>query len=159
MADAARAEQDLEGVSQEGLDAAQVMDALGPDWQAPLTDFQLRDLGKLLSLRHGANFSVPGAGKTRVALAVYVAARRAGRASRLLVVAPKSAFEAWLDESAAVVRTGPISTSILSGRQAVSDGELVLVNYERLTQTHSALTSMLLGSQTMMVLDLSLIHI
>lgn len=33
---------------------------LGSSWTADLTSFQRRDIAKLLSLRHGANFSVPG---------------------------------------------------------------------------------------------------
>src|SRR5262249_793183 len=36
-----------------------------------LTDNQVRDLGRLLRLAHGANFSVPGAGKTATLLAAY----------------------------------------------------------------------------------------
>lgn len=58
-----------------------------------LRDFQLRDLSKLVSLRHGANFSVPGAGKTTVTLAVNLLVCPADHA--LLVVAPKNAFVAW----------------------------------------------------------------
>ena len=50
-------------------------DEFGDGWAAPLTSFQERDLGKLLELNHGANFSVPGAGKTRVALAAMQAFR------------------------------------------------------------------------------------
>ena len=34
-----------------------------------LRDFQLRDLQRMLAIQNGANFSVPGAGKTTVALA------------------------------------------------------------------------------------------
>jgi hypothetical protein len=58
-----------------------------------LRDFQLRDLSKLLSLKHGANFSVPGAGKTTVALALNLLACPPDHA--FLVVAPKNAFGAW----------------------------------------------------------------
>lgn len=58
-----------------------------------LKDFQLSDLRKLLSLKHGANFSVPGAGKTTVTLALHLLACPADHA--LLVVAPKNAFAAW----------------------------------------------------------------
>lgn len=52
---------------------------LGETWRGELSEFQLRDIAKLLSLQHGANFSVPGAGKTRVALAVYAAQKAQGR--------------------------------------------------------------------------------
>lgn len=58
-----------------------------------LRDFQYRDLAKLLSLKHGANFSVPGAGKTTVTFALHLLAFPADFA--LMVVAPKNAFTAW----------------------------------------------------------------
>ena len=58
-----------------------------------LTKFQKRDLGKLLSLKHGANFSVPGAGKTTVTFALHLLACPADYS--LLVVAPKNAFGVW----------------------------------------------------------------
>jgi hypothetical protein len=57
-----------------------------------LTDRQLRNLGRLLALRHGANFSVPGAGKTATLLAIFEALRGLDEVDRLLVVAPKNAF-------------------------------------------------------------------
>jgi SNF2 family DNA or RNA helicase len=60
-----------------------------------LKDFQLRDLGHLLSLANGANFSVPGAGKTTVTFALNVLTRKPGQ--QFFVVAPKSAFQAWRD--------------------------------------------------------------
>ena len=72
---------------------------LSQDWAAPLTDFQRRDVGKLIELSHGANFSVPGAGKTRATLALFDARRRFGVVNRLLVVCPKSAFESWQFEA------------------------------------------------------------
>jgi SNF2 family DNA or RNA helicase len=58
-----------------------------------LKPFQLRDLQRLLSLPNGANFSVPGAGKTTVTLALHLLARQPGQ--HLLVIGPKAAFPAW----------------------------------------------------------------
>ena len=72
-----------------------------------LRPFQLRDAGRLLALPNGANFSVPGAGKTAVTYAVYEAERSAGRVTKLLVVAPLSAFAAWQDEANACFDTPP----------------------------------------------------
>jgi len=60
-----------------------------------LKDFQLRDLSQLLHLPNGANFSVPGAGKTTVTFALHLLAR--GEGQHLIVVAPKAAFQAWKD--------------------------------------------------------------
>jgi len=68
-------------------------------FQRALRPFQLRDLCLILALSHGANFSVPGAGKTSVTYAVYEAERVRGRVERLLVVAPLSAFDAWVDDA------------------------------------------------------------
>ncbi len=58
-----------------------------------LTTFQLRDLCHLVSLPHGANFSVPGAGKTTVAFALHLLVRQPGH--HFFVVCPRSAFPAW----------------------------------------------------------------
>lgn len=62
----------------------------------PLTAEQLRNVRKLTAWASGATFSVPGAGKTTEALALY-AFRRAPQ-SRLLVVCPKNAFAAWEEQ-------------------------------------------------------------
>lgn len=60
-----------------------------------LRDFQLRDLSHLLALSNGANFSVPGAGKTTVTFALHMLTRQPGQ--HFIVVAPKAAFQAWMD--------------------------------------------------------------
>jgi hypothetical protein len=58
-----------------------------------LKDHQMADALKMASLANAATFSVPGAGKTTVAIAVHLLATEPG--TRLLVVAPKNAFSAW----------------------------------------------------------------
>lgn len=58
-----------------------------------LTGFQVRDLIRLTALRHGANFSVPGAGKTTVTLALHLLI--CGPETHVMIVAPKNAFAAW----------------------------------------------------------------
>ncbi|GHH72210.1 DNA helicase [Kitasatospora indigofera] len=124
---------------------------LGEDWQGPLTGFQRRDISQLLSLRHGANFSVPGAGKTRVALSVYAALRARGEVRRLLVVSPKSAYEAWQFESETCFNT-PLRTAVLSGTPDPGT-ELLIVNYERLDRSLGALASWLKAAPAMLILD------
>ncbi|MDI5962107.1 DEAD/DEAH box helicase [Streptantibioticus silvisoli] len=128
-----------------------VLDRLGADWSGPLTEFQLRDIAKLLSLTHGANFSVPGAGKTRTTLAVYAALREAGTAQRLLVVSPKSAYEAWQEESRLCFTSPPAFEVMEKGRTAAA--EVLLVNYERLKQSKAKLADWLSAAPSMLVLD------
>jgi len=65
-----------------------------------LTGGQVTNLQRLLALAHGANFSVPGAGKTSTALALYEVLRHEGDVDCLIVVAPKNAFVAWDQELA-----------------------------------------------------------
>jgi SNF2 family DNA or RNA helicase len=125
--------------------------SLGDEWEAPLNEFQRRDIAKLLSLQHGANFSVPGAGKTRVALAVYAAQRAQGAVSRLLVVCPKSAYESWQYETGVSFRR-PLRTHIL-GRSFDQWAEVLIVNYEKLDRSLPALAGWLQDGPSMIILD------
>ncbi|WP_406330324.1 DEAD/DEAH box helicase [Streptomyces sp. NBC_00203] len=125
---------------------------LGAGWQADLTSFQLRDIGELLSLGHGANFSVPGAGKTRTALAVFSALREQGEVRRLLVVCPKSAYEAWQFEGDACFKE-PLLTSVMDNGSLDPEADVVLVNYERLSGSVSRLAEWLRTAPAMFVLD------
>ncbi|MEY9991621.1 SNF2 family DNA or RNA helicase [Streptomyces sp. V4I8] len=131
--------------------ADDVLSLLGDTWQADLNTFQRRDIAKLLSLGHGANFSVPGAGKTRVALAVYAAQRAQGGASRLLVVCPKSAYESWRYETA-VCFSYPLRTHVLDG-SLDQWAEVLIVNYERLDRSLPLLANWLKAAPSMIILD------
>ncbi|MEU7664587.1 DEAD/DEAH box helicase [Streptomyces lincolnensis] len=128
-----------------------VLGMLGHTWKEDLNSFQRRDIAKLLSLGHGANFSVPGAGKTRVALAVYAAQRAHGNVSRLLVVCPKSAYESWRYETA-VCFSYPLRTHVLDG-SLDQWAEVLIVNYERLDRSLPLLANWLKSAPSMIILD------
>lgn len=117
-----------------------------------LTDFQRANVGKLLHLRNGANFSVPGAGKTTVALAVYEAEKLAGKVKRLLVVAPLSAFEAWEEETKICLNPAP-NLEIFSGVSIATATEILVVNYQRLSSGYSKIADWVAADSTMVVLD------
>lgn len=95
-----------------------------------LREFQRRDLGRLLYLRHGANFSVPGAGKTTVTYVLHAIERAQGRVDRLLVVCPISAFDAWENEVARVLSPPLRVARWRSG--TIPQADVVLTNYQRL---------------------------
>ena len=122
------------------------------EWNAPLTDFQRRDIGALLGLRHGANFSVPGAGKTRVTLAVFSARRDSGAVTRMLVVCPKSAFESWHAESRICFPGDALRTAVMDS-PTPPNADIVLVNYERLPDARPALIQWLRRQPALLVLD------
>lgn len=154
-------------LSRDGEDAAALRDlAAGPpatiDVDAALNggnfriirslrDFQLRDLAKLLSLRHGANFSVPGSGKTTVAYATHAIEQARGRVDKLLVVAPLSAFGAWQEDAEAVLSPAP-TVGRFAGA-GVPSTNVVLVNYQRLPGALEDLLTWAAGHRVHLVLD------
>ncbi|MEV7638076.1 DEAD/DEAH box helicase [Pseudarthrobacter enclensis] len=105
-----------------------------------------------MALNHGANFSVPGAGKTRASMAVYAARRAAGSIERMLVVCPKSAFESWAYEAGVCFNGEPITTHIWTGGPP-PDVDILLVNYERLPNSLPPLITWMKTASTLLVLD------
>ncbi|MGW0930047.1 DEAD/DEAH box helicase [Streptomyces sp. NPDC002644] len=153
--DAATAEQRLNAPSEGPVQAPSALgeldELLGPHWTGDLTAFQRRDVSRLLELRHGANFSVPGAGKTRVALALFAAMRERGEVRRMLVVCPKSAYEAWQSEVGDCFKE-PLRTEVMTSFPEAGT-ELVLVNYERLSRHTASLAAWFRAAPAMVVLD------
>lgn len=146
-ADAAILERSLQSVT-----AILPTPSFGANWSGGLTDLQVQNVAKLQALMHGANFSVPGAGKTRVSLAVFEGSRSAQQVSRLLVVCPKSAFESWQSEAEVCFPLNPPRVSIMNG-QGVPAADIVLINYERLPDATSVLVSWLRAAPAMLILD------
>ncbi|WP_196217868.1 DEAD/DEAH box helicase [Streptomyces blattellae] len=152
LQDARTVETRLAGTGAAGeVDPDDVPSLLGDNWKGDLSAFQRRDIAKLLSLQHGANFSVPGAGKTRVALAVYAAQKAVGHARRLLVVCPKSAYDSWRFETSECL-THALRVNVLDG-SLDQWAEVLVVNYERLDRSLSMLTAWLAAQPSMIILD------
>lgn len=63
-----------------------------------LKDHQLRAAYHLHLIQNGANFSVPGSGKTSVVLALYQKLRNEGKVNGLFVVGPAACFGPWRTE-------------------------------------------------------------
>ena len=125
-----------------------------------LTAPQIRDLGRLLRLRHGANFSVPGAGKTATLLATYEASRGDGPLERLLVVAPKNAFLSWEEEIALCYDENhrPTVARISGGEEKASetlrgDPEIALITYQFLPNVLDKVSAWCRNHKTHLVLD------
>jgi len=96
-----------------------------------LTPRQQENILYLLDMTNGANFSVPGAGKTLTALCVWQILKERDFLRKLLVVCPRSAFEAWqLEPFDSFGFTG--KTEIYSGLITNESTEICLVNYEQL---------------------------
>jgi len=128
-------------------------------FQRVLTESQVRNLRRLLALRHGANFSVPGAGKTATLLATYEALRYSGAVDRLLVVLPKNAMLAWEDEIAECFPADPPIVRRLRGGydgvvQALRDDpEVCLITYQLLPNVYSIVSEWCYRHKAHVVLD------
>ncbi|WP_171136798.1 DEAD/DEAH box helicase [Ruegeria sp. HKCCC1038] len=127
-----------------------------------LREFQVRDLKHLLSLQNGANFSVPGAGKTTVTFALHLLTRQPN--TKLIVIGPKSAFSAWsavVDECVGEDAPDWVKEPfrILTGgaeavrRGLMSDANRFVINYEQLLSVPDVFTGFLARNQVHLVLD------
>jgi SNF2 family DNA or RNA helicase len=127
-----------------------------------LRDFQIDDVQQLLTLANGANFSVPGAGKTTVSLALHLLTRT--EETRLLVVAPKNAFLAWqqvvqdcMDDSKVAGCAEPF-TILRGGSDAVehsleTSGQRFLITYDQLVRIPNLISTFLARNRVHLILD------
>lgn len=127
-----------------------------------LKPFQLRDLQRLLSLENGANFSVPGAGKTTVTLALHVLTRKPGQI--FLVIGPKASFPAWREVVHECIRADApdgnaelfviLSASGEPLQSALSSGATrFVISYDLMIQNAEILTNFVALNKVHLVLD------
>jgi len=127
-----------------------------------LKQFQIRDLSHLLSLANGANFSVPGAGKTTVTFALHTLVRRPGH--HFLVVAPKAANQAWQDIVHECMEVGAKDGgdepfTLLDGNEKMTHSILnsgatrFIISYDLMIRQQSVLSAHFATTPTHLVLD------
>ncbi len=63
-----------------------------------LKEHQLKAAFHFYQIKNGANFSVPGSGKTSVVLSVYEKFRQEGKCNTLFIIGPTSCFQPWKNE-------------------------------------------------------------
>jgi SNF2 family DNA or RNA helicase len=127
-----------------------------------LKPFQIRDLARLIALSNGANFSVPGAGKTTVTIALHLLCK--GPDHHLLIVAPTKAFFAWQDVvrdciDANAAKGNAEQFTVLTGgedtiaRLLESGATRFLITYDRLIRIPTIITPYLARHPVHLVLD------
>lgn len=127
-----------------------------------LKPFQIRDLSRLLALPNGANFSVPGAGKTTVTFALHVLLRKPDQ--HLIIVAPKAAFQAWKDVVADCIdeQISPENAelfTILDGNEEKTSASLssgasrFIISYDLAIRQQATLANHLAVYPTHLILD------
>ena len=120
-----------------------------------LTQEQLHNIRSSLSIPSGANFSVPGAGKTTTTLSIWSHLLENDKVNKLLVICPKSAFEAWLEtEPKDTFKIAP-KTQLFEKGIIRSDIKILVLNYEKLENQENLdkIYSWMSMNKVMMVLD------
>lgn len=123
-----------------------------------LKTFQERNVLALLKNASGADFSVPGSGKTTEALAVFAFTKSA--VSKLLVICPKNAFAVWEDEIQECFSRSPLVVRRLTGG-ATNIKELLanatfdvgLMTYHQVPNVTPTLLAFLSKNNTQIYLD------
>ncbi|WP_080635161.1 DEAD/DEAH box helicase [Salinispora pacifica] len=132
---------------------ALAQDLLAAGFRRELRSFQLENLALIRQLPHGADFSVPGAGKTTVALANHTLARSQSGVKQLLVIAPLAAFEAWREDAAACFEYPPSITIHGSTSSIDDDADLMLTNYNRVASDYDRIREYVGRRPTHVILD------
>lgn len=119
-----------------------------------LTEEQLDNVSRLVMMENGANFSVPGAGKTFCQLVVWRWLNARGDVGKLLVICPRSAFEAWSAEPI-LSFTQPPHAQIFGSDPVQPRTEILISNYEQLESDHklTRLKKWVSDNQSLIVLD------
>ncbi|MGM1055469.1 MAG: DEAD/DEAH box helicase [Bacteroidota bacterium] len=124
-----------------------------------LTDKQIEDVSRLLKLYHGANFSVPGAGKTTSILAVFTLLKNLGVVNKMLVICPINAFISWEDEVEEIFK-GTISVTRLNkgliedfSPHDFPDTDIYITNYEKFRGSISGIIKLFTKNKMHLVLD------
>ncbi len=68
------------------------------EFKRELTNKQFHSLSHLIAVKNGANFSVPGSGKTSIVIAYFHILRLSHIVEKLLVIGPASCFVPWESE-------------------------------------------------------------
>ena len=100
-------------------------------YKRKFTDFQFNNVINLMQMKSGANFSVPGSGKTSTTLVVWNELKSQSNIKKLLVVCPQSAFDTWESELEKVFFSPP-NIQIYSDLEIQSDTEILVLNFEKL---------------------------
>jgi SNF2 family DNA or RNA helicase len=121
-----------------------------------LTKEQLRNIGRLAGLKAAATFSVPGAGKTTEALAIFFL--RAQESDRLLVIAPKNAFSAWDEQMQLCVPGANNFVRLRGGRDRIEqllgeDPRFMLITYQQLPRVRDIIAAHIAGRRVAVFLD------
>jgi SNF2 family DNA or RNA helicase len=123
-----------------------------------LKPYQEKGLKHFLQVKHGANFSVPGSGKTTMVFAYYDKLKVEGIVDKIFVVGPFSSFSPWEEESEKCFGS-KLNTARLVGPKRQSyylqsdQYELFLCHYQTAANDISSIIELCQKHKILMVID------
>ena len=131
---------------------------LSPNFKRTLKPYQIKPVKHLFEVGYGANFSVPGSGKTTITYAAFSLWKQRGIANKIMVMGPRSSFMTWEEEF--VQCFGKKARSLrLDGNKVCSlpeianDRDLILCTYQLMSNHATEIIELLSGYQILLVLD------
>tara|TARA_B110000503_G_scaffold107210_1_gene160187 strand:+ start:1362 stop:3164 length:1803 start_codon:yes stop_codon:yes gene_type:complete len=126
-------------------------------WKSQTGD-QLRDVGRLAHIDHGANFSVPGAGKTNCLLAIHSILKAKQTDLKLLIVCPRNALISWDDEAQECLGESTNIVRLQGGKSAIkkhldSGPQIVAITYQQLRLSLDPVMHFMRTNSVHLVLD------
>ena len=91
---------------------------ISPNFKRKLLPYQKQSVEHLLAIGHGANFSVPGSGKTTITYAALSKWLDDGTINKILVIGPVSSFFPWEDEYKECFGVKDVDKIIVRGKTA-----------------------------------------
>jgi SNF2 family DNA or RNA helicase len=129
-----------------------------PFFKRQLKEYQEKAVKHLIAVNNGANFSVPGSGKTTMLYAAYAIWKSLNEVEKLLVIGPPSSFMAWEEEYTECFGKEPVCYRLIgSDREQkyrlVFRAELLLTTFQTATLDVDKLIRILKQHKVMLIID------
>jgi SNF2 family DNA or RNA helicase len=131
-----------------------------PGFVRSLKPYQIPAVAHLVQVKNGANFSVPGSGKTTMALAAYALLKTAKEVEKIVVIGPRSSFMPWEEEFKGCFGKSPKSVRLVGTRaerkrlyRKAESADLILLTYQLASNDLSDLSAFMRTHKTLLVLD------
>ncbi len=131
---------------------------LGANFKRKLLDFQKESVEHLLAVNNGANFSVPGSGKTTMTYAAVSKWLEDGIIEKIMVIGPTASFVPWEEEYESCFGKKPrrlrIKGDIAEILENIGDSyDLFLLHYQTSNSKRMELMNFLRKYKTVLVVD------
>lgn len=131
-----------------------------PGLKRRLKSYQVPAIAHLIEVQNAANFSVPGSGKTSIALAAYAILKQQNEIHKLVIIGPRSSFMPWEEEYYACFHRKPASLRIIGPKsrrkklyREADSREMILLTYQMTSNDSDDVANLLRRHKIMLVVD------